>query len=166
LLVFSSVSLVVQNLVGVYSMAFRDPVAVYNAANNLEAAFVRDALIAAGVEAFLIEDVSQVGTWIGGLVPEIHKPQVWVERADIQRAKPVLDEFERRATELREAGPEGGAPGPALEVVCEECGGSASFPATQQGSVQQCPHCGAYIDVGEDEVSEGWRDSKGLAEEP
>jgi hypothetical protein len=29
-------------------MALRDPVAVYNAVNNMEAIFVRDALIAAG----------------------------------------------------------------------------------------------------------------------
>src|SRR5215831_15111829 len=100
-------------------MAFRDPVAVYNAANNLQAIFVRDALIAAGVEAFVIEDVSQVGTWMGGLIPEIHKPQVWVERADIERAKPVLDDFERRANEFRDAGADGGAPGPVIKVVCE-----------------------------------------------
>jgi hypothetical protein len=40
-------------------MALRDPVAVYNAANNVEAAFVRDGLIAAGVEAYVIEDLSR-----------------------------------------------------------------------------------------------------------
>ena len=72
-------------------MGLRDPVAVYNAANNLEAHLVQQALDAADIEAFVIEDVSQVGAWVGGLMPEIHKPQVWVERADIQRAKPVLE---------------------------------------------------------------------------
>jgi hypothetical protein len=147
-------------------MALRDPVAVYNAADNMQAIFVRDALIAAGVDAFVIEDVSQVGTWVGGLVPEIHKPQVWVERTEIERAKPVLDEFERRANELRDARAEAGAIGPAIEVVCEECGRPASFPAAQEGSVQQCPHCGEYIDVGEGDMPEGWEDSEGQAEEP
>jgi hypothetical protein len=147
-------------------MALRDPVAVYNAANNLEAIFVRDALIAAGVAAFFIEDVSQVGTWVGGLISEIHKPQVWVDRADIERAKPVLDEFERRANELRDAGAEGGARGPTIEVVCEECSCRASFPATQRGSVQQCPDCGAYIDVDEGEAVTEWEESEDLAEEP
>ena len=53
-------------------MALRDRVAVYNAANNIEALFVRDGLIAAGVEAFVIEDLSIVGGWVGGLIPEIH----------------------------------------------------------------------------------------------
>lgn len=144
-------------------MAFRDPVAIYNAANNMQAIFVRDALIAAEVDAFVIEDVSQVGTWVGGLIPEIHKPQVWVERTDMERAKPILDDFERRSNELRDAGAEDGAP--AIEVVCEECGRPASFPAVQAGSVQQCPHCGAYVDVGEGDMPTGWEDSERPAED-
>ena len=142
-------------------MALRDPVAIYNAANNLEAHFLRDGLIAAGIEAFVIEDLSQVGTWVGGLVPEIHKPQIWVEREDIERARPFLEEFEARAAELRESGAGNDAATPPIEVVCEECGGCASFPAVQKGSVQQCPHCGAYVDVGETELPEGWEDAEG-----
>jgi hypothetical protein len=134
-------------------MALREPVAVYNAKNNLEAVFVRDALLDAGLEAFVTEDVSQVGTWVGGLVPELHKPQVWVERVDIERAKPVLDEFERRAAELRAASAADAA-GPPIETVCEECGSRSSFPAAQRGSVQQCPQCNAYVDVGSEEMPE------------
>src|SRR5436190_2960768 len=108
-------------------MALRDPVAVYNAASNMEAFVVREALQAAGVEAFVIEDVSQVETWVFGLIPELHKPQVWVERADVGRAKPVLDDYERRVAELRAAA-KGRAEGPAVGAVCEECGGRSSFP--------------------------------------
>ena len=52
-------------------MALRDPVAVYNAANNIEAHFVRNVLVHSGVEAFVTEDISQVGTWMFGLIPEI-----------------------------------------------------------------------------------------------
>jgi hypothetical protein len=141
-------------------MALRDPVAVYNAANNVEALFVRDGLLAAGVEAFVIEDVSQIGAWVGGLIPEIHKPQVWVERADMVRAKPVLDDFEARAARLRDGNPAGDAAGPPIEVICDECGSTAAFPAAQRGSVQQCPHCRAYLDVGEPELPEGWADSE------
>lgn len=138
-------------------MALRDPFAVYNAANNMEASFVRDALIAAGIEAFVTEDVSQVGTWVGGLVPEIHKPQVWVERSDAERATPILNGFERRKAELR--GDVRGDSAAAIAVLCEGCGKEASFPAVQKGSVQQCPHCGAYVDVGGDEELEGWEES-------
>ena len=38
--------------------------------------------------------------------------------------------------------------GPEIEVVCDECGQRSAFPAAQGGSVQQCRHCGAYVDVG------------------
>jgi hypothetical protein len=151
-------------------MALRDPVAVYNAANNVEAHLVQNALLAAGVEAFVTEDVSQVGTWMFGLLPEIHKPQVWVERADTDRAKPVLEDFERHAAERREAdAAEEALTGPPVEVVCEECGQRTTFPPRHRGSVQQCRHCGAYVDVGGAEDSEDWRASQGgeeAAEEP
>ena len=139
-------------------MALRDPVAVYNAANNMQAQFVCDALAVAGVEAYVTEDISQVGVWVGGLVPEIHKPQVWVERADVERAGPVLIEFERRAAELR--GNAADTAGPPVEAVCEECGESASFPVAQRGTVQQCPHCGEYMDVGGDDLPPGWEEDE------
>jgi hypothetical protein len=32
--------------------------------------------------------------------------------------------------------------------------------------VQQCPHCGAYVDVGEGEMPAGWEESLGEGEEP
>jgi hypothetical protein len=140
-------------------MAIRDPVAVYNAANNVEANLVKMALINSGVQAFVTEDISQVGVWAFGLLPEIHKPQVWVERADIERAKPILEEYERRALEQGAAAPGDGATGSPIELVCEECGQRGSFPATQRGSVQQCPHCKAYVDVGGDDVNAEWAQS-------
>jgi hypothetical protein len=147
-------------------MSLHDPVAIYNAASNMEAGFVRDALLAAGLAAFVIEDVSQVGTWMGGHVAEIHKPQVWVERVDVERAKPVLDEFERRAAALR-AAPDPEQGGPTIEAVCEECGGRSPFPAVQRGSVQQCPQCNAYLDVGGEEMPGDWDEGDDAsAEEP
>jgi len=41
-----------------------------------------------------------------------------------------------------------------MEVVCEKCGERSAFPASQLGSVQQCQHCGAYVDVQNEESSE------------
>lgn len=133
-------------------MPLHDPFPAYNAASNHEAHFVRIALVEAGIEAAVVEDVSQVGVWLGGLIPEIHKPQVWIERADADRAAPILAAYERRAIQLRRPEPNG-AP---VETVCEDCGMSATFPASQAGSVQSCPHCGAYVDVGGDSGFEGW----------
>ncbi|MDB5311636.1 MAG: hypothetical protein JWO38_5838 [Gemmataceae bacterium] len=142
-------------------MAFRDPFAAYNAASNVEAHLICGALIEAGVEAMVVEDVSQVGVWLGGLVSEIHKPQVWIERTDIARAKPVLDEYERRAAGRRVADQRDTGAGEPVEVTCEECGKRAVFPAGQKGSVQSCPHCRAYVDVGDEVGFEGWEEAPG-----
>jgi hypothetical protein len=128
-------------------MALKNPFAAYNAANNVEAHLVRGALLAAGIEAHVTEDVSQVGTWMGGLIAEVHKPQVWIERDDIPRATLVLAEFERRAKELRAAESES-REARVVEAVCEECGERSNFPLAHLGSVQECPHCGKYMDVG------------------
>ena len=134
-------------------MALTDPVAVYNAENNEEAQFLRGLLIDAGVEAFAAEDVSVVGLSIFGPMPEIHKPQVWVDRKDLERAKSVLEGYEDRLMERRSATKE--ASGSAIEVVCEECGKPSTFPAEQRGTVQDCPHCGEFVDVGSDS-DDGW----------
>jgi hypothetical protein len=34
-----------------------------------------------------------------------------------------------------------------FQVVCEECEQTITFPASAHGSVQDCPHCGAYVDA-------------------
>jgi hypothetical protein len=134
-------------------MALRDPVAIYNAANNVEALLVREALLASGIEAHSVDDATPVGAWMFGLIPEIHKPQVWVDRGETLRARQVIDDFETRAAEQRQRSGEA----PDVSVVCEECGKTASFPASQLGSVESCPHCGAYVDVGDDVGFDDWR---------
>ena len=133
-------------------MALRDPFAAYNAANTIEAHLVSNRLNDAGIEAFVIDDVSQAGVEWVGLLSEIRKPQVWIERTDAERAKPILDEYEQRAAERRKTESDG-VP---IEVTCGECGKASEFPATQKGSVQSCPHCAAYVDVGDEIPFEGW----------
>jgi hypothetical protein len=137
-------------------VALRDPFAAYNAASNTEAHLVCGLLNDAGIEATVIECASEIGGWVGGFIAEIHKPQVWIERADTDRAKPVLDEYERRAAERQK--PPTGEP---VEVTCEECGKRSTFLASQVGSVQNCPHCNAYVDVGDDLDFEGWDETPG-----
>jgi hypothetical protein len=136
-------------------MALRDPLAVYNAANNFEAHLVRNALEGNGIQAFVTEDVSQVGVWLLGLLPEIHKPQVWIERSDIDRAVPILAEYERDANAHGDEAQDA-SPGPPIEAACEECGQVNSYPAVHRGSVQRCRQCGGYVDVGDEAIPEGW----------
>src|SRR5262245_52140170 len=146
-------------------MALRDPVAVYNAANNTEAQMVRNALVSSGVEAYVTEDISQVGTYIFGLIPEIHKPQVWVDRDDVARATLLLEQYEQRSAQLRGTAADGETAVTPVEVVCESCGHRATFPGEQRGSVQECPECGAYVDVGEEE-GQDWGTPEGEDEGP
>jgi hypothetical protein len=139
-------------------MALHDPFAAYNAGSNLEAHLVCHLLIEAGIEAVVIEDVSQVGVWLGGTISEIHKPQVWIERENIERARPVLTEYDRRSAQRRLAKGTPTADGNPISVICEKCGQQADFPKAQNGTVQICPHCRAYVDVGDDPGIEGWED--------
>jgi hypothetical protein len=124
-------------------MPMRDPVAVYNAATNVEAHLICNALNQNDIEATVVEDTSVVGVWFGGVMPEIHKPQIWVERRDLDQAMTVLEGYELRVAAQREAL----AAGEPIFVVCEECGKRSSYPPSQRGTVQDCPQCAAYVDV-------------------
>jgi hypothetical protein len=116
-------------------MALRDPVAVYNAATNAEAQLIRNLLVDAGIEAFAVEDVSQVGTWALGLIPEIHKPQVWVDRCNVEGARSFLVRYEQQSGEPRIA--------EAAELFCYECGEPVSPGASS------CAACGKVLDWSE-----------------
>ena len=37
----------------------------------------------------------------------------------------------------------------AIQVECEECGKNSLFTKELDGTTQECPHCYAYVDVGE-----------------
>ena len=136
-------------------MALHDPLAVYDAANDVEAQLICNLLNEAGVEAYLTEDDAQVG--------QVMKPQVWVDRSAIDRAKPILQDYERR--QQREGMAQ--ADDAVVESVCDECGKRTTFSASQEGTVQTCPHCGAYMDAGEvldskqSDLDADWDEGKG-----
>jgi hypothetical protein len=136
----------------------RDPVAVYTAASNLESAVFCEMLAASGIESHAVEDVSRAGAWMFGLLPGIHKPQIFVERADAERARVLIDEFERQAAVSGEGGGDEGS----VDVVCEECNTICTYPASRWGYVETCPHCGAFVDVGE---PEDWSAGEATGEE-
>ncbi len=144
-------------------MALRDPISAYNAETNHEAHFVRLVLEQGGVEAFVMEDLSPVGIWMFGLLPEIHKPQVWIERSDIERAKPLLVKYEQERSER--PNPTTQEDTKPIEVVCEECGKPSLFTASNRSTIQDCPQCGAYVDVpgGNDEYD--WSEAEKAPDE-
>jgi hypothetical protein len=126
-------------------MSLREPTIAYIAANSLEAHFLRGLLVNCGIEAIVIEGVSQHGETA---------PAILIDRTDLERVRPIFLDFERRAIERRDATIQKTQPShPSgdefLLVTCEECGRQTSFPATQYGLIQNCPQCHAYMDVGE-----------------
>jgi len=133
-------------------MAISHPIAVYNAENNIEAQILCNFLEQKGVEAYVTFDESIVGLWAFGRIPEIHKPQVWVDQANVDEVRPLLVEYERERAEVRARASSQVAGDGKIEVVCEECGKTSTVAASKRGTVQDCSHCGAYVDV-EDEGS-------------
>lgn len=123
-------------------MPLNDPISAYNAKNNVEALLVQQYLESGGVEAFFAEDNGATG-----FLPEIHKPQVWISRADADRAAKLLAQYEQDAADRDATRPRDELE--SIDALCEECGKTSSFPGSLQGTVQNCPHCLAYIDVGE-----------------
>src|SRR5262245_18817748 len=101
-------------------------------------------LVEAGIDAVVSEDLSPGGLWMCGTPPEIHKPQVWINAGDAERASRVLRDYERQAAQRSRAGRHAETlDGPAIEVRCDECHEISHFPQAQQGTIQDCPRCGA-----------------------
>jgi len=127
-------------------MPLTNPIAAYNASSNLEAHLVCTLLNESGIEAMVVEDVSTAGLWVGGTVSEIHKPQVFIERAEIDRARLVLTEYDRQNAN-RIAAQRNTAPVDFIQMNCEHCQQLLQFAGSLAGTTQICPHCRKYVDV-------------------
>jgi len=140
-------------------MGLQHPIAVYTAASNLEAHLICEMLMGEGIEAAVVEDESRAGAWMFGLMPQIHKPQVWVEESAADQARQLLAAYERRLAEQSNVAESA----PPVWIVCEECRRSTSFPASRLGHVETCSHCGAYVDVdvGIDSETDDWNTTPG-----
>src|SRR5690348_16294317 len=129
-------------------MAISKPVAIYNAENNLEAQLVCAFRDQNGIESHPTFDESMVGYWSFGVLPEIHKPQVWVDEANVDSAKLLIVEYESEQRRRRSKDSAQTINTGSLDVVCEECGRTTAFPTAKKGTTQDCSHCGAYVDFG------------------
>lgn len=126
-------------------MNLTDPVRVYTAASNTDAQMVAEMLNAGGVKAHAVEDQSGVSLWFLGPMSQYHQPDVFVSGADVDRAKKLIAQFEQWHRNRSEHGQEITQ----ILATCDVCGQKTLFPADLQGTVQDCPHCGDFIDVGE-----------------
>lgn len=127
-------------------MKFKEPFVVYTAASNLEAHIIVDMLDSNGIAALAVEDQSGVSLWWFGTISQFHKPKIWVERSTAVKAKQLIQQFEQRNREREKPGTSTAAD---IQVQCEECGKTTVFPGSLDGSIQECSHCGSFVDVGE-----------------
>lgn len=73
---------------------------------------------------------------------------------DYDQAKAIIDDLQRKRTDRRER-----LRSVRVTAVCEDCGREATFSGDRAGFVENCPHCGAYVDVPELEGADGDTDS-------
>ena len=104
------------------------PVEVYSAMNLVEAHFVRDLLIDAGVEAIVVGE--SLGAAVGDIPSFVASPRIWVPASQINKARQLIDEYQRRRLEAitRDA------------AYCYHCG----EPVNQRRST--CPACGQQLE--------------------
>ena len=96
---------------------------------------VCELLAAEGIEAFVVEDNSPAGMYALGVVGQIHKPQVWVDRPRLEEARRVIANYERQP-QARPKKPK--------EEFCYKCGEEVRRGAPK------CPACGEILDWSEE----------------
>lgn len=126
-------------------MDFSEPHKVYTAESNVEAHLIVNMLVSNGIEALVDEDQSGVNFWFGGRIGQYYLPNIWVEKSTSQEAAQLIRDFEQKKLAQNKLEESEGS----LAVECEECGKQSEFAQSLNGTTQECPHCYAYLDVGE-----------------
>ncbi len=134
-------------------MDLHDPIAVYTAANNLEAHQLAEELIAAGISSQVIEDNATMGV----LETTSQHPQVWISSADLERAGGIVEKFDSESrhpvtgnqvtVELHSEW---------IDATCDKCGTVTRFAPIEKGTIVNCPNCFAFMDVGNDVDFDDW----------
>jgi hypothetical protein len=88
-------------------------------------------------------------TWFSRTGVSTRGIEVWVnDPAEATRTQLLLQEHQ---AEMAAQAAERAHAAETVEVVCEDCGGSNAFPGSDRGKVQNCGHCGEYLDVPSDQ---------------
>ncbi len=125
-------------------MNLKDPILAFTGEGILETQAVVLWLTSNGVPAYAVEDLSGASLLGSGTFTPFHHPQVYIDRADAEIATKLLLQFEATKASRRQdiyfA--------PPITSTCEECGTASEFPEPLNGTIQNCPQCNAYMDVG------------------
>lgn len=134
-------------------MISRDPKCVFVGNTVSEATVVANWLEHEGIDTQVMDSLTHGGldgltAWTGSSARGI---EVWVlNPAEIEAATELIEQHGQFRAALDA---ENEATEPVL-AYCEECGQSATFPGEQLGSIQDCPHCGRYMDIVQDDVAD------------
>jgi hypothetical protein len=113
-------------------MASSDRIAVYVAESNLDAQFLVVLMQNAGIDAYCIEDNSPGGMFSFGTLDRLHRPEIFVPRDQVSKAKEFVDRYERG--EIKDASRPAGP-------YCYHCGSECDVADTE------CPSCGSTLDA-------------------
>lgn len=95
---------------------------LYEARDEMEAAYLHDLLISAGIDCQL-QGGSLAGAWGDGGLTEHMQPSLWVEAEDFDQAMGIIDAQTHRSSQLS-------------DWHCPECGQKI------EGQFTDCWHCG------------------------
>lgn len=126
----------------------QDPQCVYVASNPAEADVVSGWLAQQGIASHVVGvDATQgAHAWLPFQEFQAKGIEVWVPDVTLRsRAMQLLAEHAELLAARSSANPSAEP----IDVLCEECGVISTWPASDQGRVQNCPHCDAYLDIGE-----------------
>jgi hypothetical protein len=137
-------------------MPYRDPRCVYVAQSIGEADVVANYLEQNNIRAEVMNRNTRGGfeglSLVSPNAVSVYGMEVWVlDPAQVQKAIQLLAEQEMLKITRKAAKEASGEP---IDVVCEDCGETTTFPPAERGTVQSCPHCGEYIDVGDEEMDD------------
>lgn len=142
-------------------MQFKKPTVIFTAESNVECHLIVEILANAGIAAHAVEDTSGASLFAFGTLSQFHQPNVYVEESDSAKAKELIQQFEasKQSRLPKNKDPDGA--GATITATCEECGKESQFPESANGTTEDCPHCSAYMDVGD----LGWDEDFGTSDD-
>jgi hypothetical protein len=145
----------------------RDPRCVFVADSLGLAEVIAGWLSDQGIEAQAMDTATLGGfdglTWLSSTGISARGIEVWVkDLGRVAEAQALLEAHGEALAAQASRRREGDAD---IEVVCEECGETNTFPAADSGKVQSCRHCGGFIDVPGEEDDLGIPDGENRADE-
>jgi hypothetical protein len=141
-------------------MSDRDPRCVLTTSDRKAAEALAALLTEKGFPAEPV--IPQMGTTASALTGETDAAvapefEVWVTNPDhSEPARALIAEQREMLAAVREREAKRAARIGTVTAVCEECGKSSEWPASEMGRTQECPHCGRYVDV--PDPDENWDD--------